>query len=194
MMKESNPNVLMEEPMQYGARLPRGAGAVTIAFPENYQGPNLFRNPSAAQQKIESEFPQLFPTMAAGLVDFLIDARGRSAAVGVRRFWHALNFLKYAFGYSTEDFCEAIGLSKSSWDRKLFQEAVAKPVYDRVFVLARLYAIAHDVLDEVDDVRLWFGHPLPALGGTKPQVLAIGEPGTGEVLNLLEAMREGTYS
>ncbi len=159
-----------------------------------YFGGGIFRGNNAAKVAAETEFEKLFPEISMSPADFFILARSKSAKIQLRYFWHGLVFLKYAFNYSTEEFSEAIGLSKSSWERKFYKDEVSKSVYDRVFVLARLYAIALDVLDDLDSVRLWFKSPNPALGGESPHLLAMGEPGTGIVLNQLEAMREGVYS
>lgn len=65
---------------------------------------------------------------------------------------------------------------------------------ERLVRLGQLVAQATEVMENLDDARVWLTNPVRALGGETPLHYAQVEPGAREVERLLVRLEHGVYS
>lgn len=98
-----------------------------------------------------------------------------------------LRTLAERYQVSLETIGRLAGIPKSSLTRKLrTKRRLDASEADRVYRLARIYALARDVLESDHTARAWFATPNRALGGSKPIDLLDTEIGAGRVERVLE--------
>lgn len=76
-------------------------------------------------------------------------------------------------------------------DRKA--QTASPPMARRALRLARITALAEEVLEDRAAAREWLAQPQPGLGGRVPQALLSNESGAREVEALLHRLDAGVY-
>ena len=104
--------------------------------------------------------------------------------------------LAEAFGASTEEILGLLGLSRATGYRQKARGASGlRAVHsDRAFRLARVMALAQNVLEDDENAREWFREPNRALHGERPIELLDTEAGTDQVVRVLNQLEHGVYS
>lgn len=72
-------------------------------------------------------------------------------------------------------------------------QAASPPMARRAVMLARIAALAEEVLEDRTAAREWLAQPQPGLGGRVPQALLSSESGAEEVEALLHRLDTGVY-
>lgn len=139
----------------------------------------------------------------------ILDALGGRAAIArepttpgewVSRIEEGLPFasavaLKEALGITNAELAAVLGISPRTLARldpaKSRLDLVSG---DRLVRVARLFAIATEVLEDVDSAVHWLKSPQPALGGAIPLQRAGTDVGARDVETLLGRMEHGVYT
>ena len=92
---------------------------------------------------------------------------------------------------------KVLEVSPSTYSRRLAGASAAAitpaPVAERALRLARVAALAEEVLEDRTAAREWLAQPQPGLGGRVPQALLSSEFGAQEVETLLHQLDAGVY-
>lgn len=109
----------------------------------------------------------------------------------VRSFEHTLKRL----ALSEEDAAGFLGLPKRTLARrKAAKERLKVPESERVFRLARVAALAIDVLGGAEAAKAWLLAQSRALGGERPIELLDTDVGTEQVLDELRRIEHGVFA
>lgn len=87
-----------------------------------------------------------------------------------------------------------LGISKATLHRRRRAGRLDQSESDRLVRFARLLGKAVEVLETVENARLWLSSPQLALGGAVPLAFAETEVGAREVEDLLNRVEYGVYS
>jgi putative toxin-antitoxin system antitoxin component (TIGR02293 family) len=103
-----------------------------------------------------------------------------------------------------EQIATAIGVGKETLARKLNINAqtlrkrksrmLSPDEAEKSLRVARVFALANDVLGNGDEARYWLNEEIAALGGKRPLDLLDTDVGAQEVINLLNCIKWGTYA
>lgn len=91
---------------------------------------------------------------------------------------------------------KVLEVSASTYERNLADKssvAAKPPVTERALRLARIVALAEQVLEDAGAARQWLAQPQPGLGGRAPDALLSSEFGAREVEALLQRIDAGVY-
>jgi putative toxin-antitoxin system antitoxin component (TIGR02293 family) len=102
--------------------------------------------------------------------------------------------MKDLLGLRHEELARLLGLSARSLTRLATARVLDPVVGDRLYRLARLYALASDVLELEAAAARWLRSPQRALSGRIPLDLAATDAGTRDVELLLGRMEHGVYT
>jgi putative toxin-antitoxin system antitoxin component (TIGR02293 family) len=104
--------------------------------------------------------------------------------------------LAKAFGASTDEILALLGLSRATGYRQKARGAAGlRAVHsDRAFRLARVMALAQNVLEDDENARAWFRESNRALHGERPIDLLDTEAGTEQVVRVLNQLEHGVYT
>lgn len=107
----------------------------------------------------------------------------------------SLERVKESLGLTDEEMAAALGLSGKTIGRLRAERAPLSTVTsDRLYRMARLYALASDVLEEPAAARDWLKEPQLGLGRRVPLELMTTEAGAREVEDLLGRIEYGVLS
>ena len=107
----------------------------------------------------------------------------------------AMEALKERVGLDDPSMASALGISARTLARtRAGQVRLDAVVSDRLYRLARLVALAKEVLEHDDRAVQWLTQPQFGLGQYRPIDLMRSEPGAREVENLLLRIEHGVYS
>lgn len=87
-----------------------------------------------------------------------------------------------------------LGISKATLHRRKEAGRLDQGESDRLIRFARLVGKAVEVLETVENARLWLSSPQVSLGGAVPLEFAETEVGAREVEDLLNRIEYGVYS
>lgn len=103
-----------------------------------------------------------------------------------------------------EQIAIAIGVGKETLARKLNINAqtlrkrksrmLSADEAEKSLRVARVFALASEVLGSENKARQWVNDQIPALGGKRPLDLLDTDLGTQEVMNLLQCIKWGMYA
>lgn len=103
--------------------------------------------------------------------------------------------LKGGLALADRSFAELIGISEKTLSRARAGKGRLDPVAsDRLFRLARILALATEVLEGEEPAVRWLKRPQPALGGRSPLSLLVTDAGRDEVERLLLRIEHGVYT
>jgi putative toxin-antitoxin system antitoxin component (TIGR02293 family) len=102
--------------------------------------------------------------------------------------------LKDQLGLRNEELARLLGLSTRSMTRLAAARALDPVVGDRLYRLARLYALASEVLEDEAAAVRWLRSPQRALSGALPLERAATDAGAREVEVLLGRMEHGVFA
>jgi putative toxin-antitoxin system antitoxin component (TIGR02293 family) len=102
--------------------------------------------------------------------------------------------MKDLLGLRHEELARLLGLSARSLTRLATASSLDPIVGDRLYRLARLYALASDVLEDEAAAVRWLRSPQRALAGRVPLDLAATDAGTRDVELLLGRMEHGVFT
>jgi putative toxin-antitoxin system antitoxin component (TIGR02293 family) len=103
--------------------------------------------------------------------------------------------LKAEIAVADRPFAELIGISEKTLSRARAGKAKLDPVVsDRLFRLARIVALAIDVLEDEGPAVRWLKRPQFGLGGRTPLSLLATDAGRDEVEKLLLRIEHGVYT
>lgn len=141
----------------------------------------------------------------AAVEDFL----GGKGALGVRRGraadWEALihqgmpmraaDALKRSIAIPDGQLAELLGISEKTLSRARAAQGRLDPVAsDRLFRVARVAALAVEVLETTQAALHWLGRPQIGLGGRVPLAMLVTDAGRDQVEKLLLRIEHGVYS
>lgn len=103
--------------------------------------------------------------------------------------------LKSEIAIADKPFAELIGISEKTLSRARAARAKLDPVVsDRLFRLARIVALAIEVLEGGEPAVRWLKRAQPGLGGRTPLALLATDAGRDAVEKLLLRIEHGVYS
>ncbi len=103
-----------------------------------------------------------------------------------------VRLVKAALNLTDSEFAHYLGISLRTLQRKLdAHEKLSIPEGDRLFRIARLFALAVSVLENEDMARQWLHRSQRGLGGRTPIEVIQTEAGAQEVEDLLEKIEYG---
>ena len=96
---------------------------------------------------------------------------------------------------SQESIAVLAGMSKATLTRKLREgRLLDAPEADRVYRLAKVFALARDVFENDDTASSWFGEPNRALEGKRPIELLDTDIGVARVETVLNQIEYGVIT
>ncbi|MEW6612436.1 MAG: type II toxin-antitoxin system Xre/ParS family antitoxin [Pseudomonadota bacterium] len=108
----------------------------------------------------------------------------------------ALDAIKHLIQLNDSEASELIGVNARTLAR--WRGDPEKPLSplasDRLYRLARVFALAEEVLEDEDSARDWLRTPQFGLDNRVPMELLTSEAGTREVENLLKRIEHAVYS
>ena len=102
--------------------------------------------------------------------------------------------MKDQLGLRHDELARLLGLSARSLTRLAAARVLDPVVGDRLYRLARLYALASDVLEDEGAAVRWLRSPQRALAGAVPLERAATDAGAREVELLLGRLEHGVYT
>ena len=103
-----------------------------------------------------------------------------------------IGIVKKALNFSDNEFADYLGISLRTLQRKRnSREKLSISEGDRLFRVARIFALASSVLENEDMARKWLHRPQRGLGGRVPIQVIQTEAGAQEVEDLLEKIEYG---
>jgi len=102
--------------------------------------------------------------------------------------------MKDLLGLRHEELAKLLGLSARSLTRLASARVLDPVVGDRLYRLARIYALASDALEDEAAAVRWLRSPQRALGGGIPLDLAATDAGAREVEQLLGRLEHGVFT
>jgi putative toxin-antitoxin system antitoxin component (TIGR02293 family) len=103
--------------------------------------------------------------------------------------------LSQRFGISEPTLARLMGISPRTFSRhKQHRQALPLVSSDRLYRLARVIALAEDVLEGEESTRKWLHRPNRALGGVVPLDLLDTDAGVEQLTDLLHRIEFGVYS
>lgn len=103
----------------------------------------------------------------------------------------AIDHFSLATSLSKKAICDAIGLNTRTLNRR---STLKLDEADKLYRLARIFALAISVLEDELDALNWLTQPKIALGNQVPLALLKTELGAREVETLLNRIEHGVYS
>ena len=89
---------------------------------------------------------------------------------------------------------DTIGISVRTYERRRADGRLTRDEGDRAYRVARLYALAADVLESEDAAHAWMTTPAVALGDRAPLDASRNDAGARTVADLLHRIEYGVYS
>lgn len=109
--------------------------------------------------------------------------------------WEAVLHVKSLFMLTDREFAETLGMSQRTLSRKRKAAERLTPVAsDRLYRMARIFALAKDVLEDEKRAMTWLRQQQVGLGGRTPLELMHTEAGAREVEDLLGRIEYGVLS
>jgi putative toxin-antitoxin system antitoxin component (TIGR02293 family) len=108
--------------------------------------------------------------------------------------FRALTEAAKAFGVPTRTMANVVGIPRSTFDRRKNQQRLSPEESERVYRVARIFALALLAFETPDIAADWIHKPNRALAGEKPIDMLKTEAGAREVENVLGRVIFGGYS
>ena len=89
---------------------------------------------------------------------------------------------------------EAVGISRSTFDRRRERARLSADESERMYRVAHAFAAAWAVFDSAEKAAEWFDKPNKALAGEKPLNMLATEAGAREIERILGRLLFGGYS
>ncbi len=106
-----------------------------------------------------------------------------------------LALLKKKLQVTDSEIAELIGVSLRTLNRQRAKnQKLSLVASDRVYRVARIYAVATEVLESEEKAKKWLSRSQYGLGGRVPLEVINTEAGAKEVENLLFRIEHGVYS
>ena len=105
-----------------------------------------------------------------------------------------LEDLRKGLDLPMEKLVSLLNISKATWHRRKVSGRLDQGESDRVVRFARLLGKAVEVLESLENARLWLRSPQIGLGGAVPLAYAETELGAREVEDLLGRIEYGVYA
>ena len=102
--------------------------------------------------------------------------------------------LRHLLDLTMDRLVPMLGLSKATFHRRKIAGRLDPAESDRVVRFARLLGTAVEVMESLENARLWLSSPQIGLGGAVPLEFAGTEVGAREVEDLLGRIDHGVYS
>jgi putative toxin-antitoxin system antitoxin component (TIGR02293 family) len=103
-----------------------------------------------------------------------------------------VRLVKTALNLTDNEFADYLGISLRTLQRKRdSHKALSIPESDRLYRMAKIYALAVIVLEDEEMARKWLHRPQRGLGGKVPIQVIQTEAGAQEVEDLLEKLEFG---
>ena len=103
-----------------------------------------------------------------------------------------VRLVKAALNLTDNEFADYLGISLRTLQRKRdSHKALSIPESDRLYRMAKIYALAVIVLEDEEMARKWLRRPQRGLGGSVPIQVIQTEAGAQEVEDLLEKIEFG---
>jgi len=103
-----------------------------------------------------------------------------------------VRLVKSALNLTDNEFADYLGISLRTLQRKRgSREKLSIPEGDRLFRMARIFALAVSVLESEEMARKWLRRPQRGMGGRVPIQVIQTEAGAQEVEDLLEKIEYG---
>ena len=118
------------------------------------------------------------------LADLILKGMPRRAAEALRRRMHS----------SEQEFAQSLGISAKTLQRSVSKPRLTPAQGDRLYRLARIVAMAEDVLEDEEQAYRWLREPHRGLGGRVALDLISTEAGAREVEDLLGRIEHGVFS
>ena len=106
----------------------------------------------------------------------------------------ALESLRDTLGLSRTEVLSSLGITARTLARRKRDKRLDPAESDRLFRLARITALAMDVLEDPEVVRRWLHKPNRALGGEVPLDLVATDIGARQVEEALIAIDHGIFA
>lgn len=108
--------------------------------------------------------------------------------------WKAAICVKESLGLTDAEFSKTLGISVRTLSRLKTTERMPAIMGDRLYRLARIYAITKDVLEDAQAAIRWLHNEQIGLGGRTPFEMIETEAGSREVENLLGRIEHGVIA
>ena len=109
--------------------------------------------------------------------------------------WKSAGHVKEVLALTDREFAVSLGISERTLGRVRTTEGRLTPVAgDRLYRLARIYALSKEVLEDGPRAMDWLRRPQVGLGGRIPLDMISTEAGAREVENLLGRIEHGVLS
>jgi putative toxin-antitoxin system antitoxin component (TIGR02293 family) len=99
--------------------------------------------------------------------------------------------LKTDYGVSQEELSKVASISLPTIHRRKIAKHFNSDESDKIYRLERLYKTALEVLENKDNVKIWFNTPLKVFEGKTPFKYADTLPGSEEVERVLRRIEQG---
>lgn len=108
--------------------------------------------------------------------------------------WVAAVFVKDALRLTDAEFSKTLGISVRTLSRLKTTDRMPAVTGDRLYRIARIYAIAQEVFEEPEAAIRWLHSGQRGLGGRAPLEMIETEAGSREVENLLGRIEHGVMA
>lgn len=108
--------------------------------------------------------------------------------------WKAAICVKETLRLTDAEFSKNLGISVRTLSRSKTTDSMSAIIGDRLYRLARIYAIAKDVLEDAQAAMRWLRSAQIGLGGRTPLKMIETEAGSREVENLLGRIEHGVLA
>lgn len=106
----------------------------------------------------------------------------------------ALESVRDTLGLSRTEILASLGITARTLARRKRDQRLEPAESDRLFRLARITALALEILEDPDSVRRWLHKPNRALGGEEPLDLVATDIGARQVEEALIAIDHGIFA
>jgi|GEM_PF-5565417 len=109
----------------------------------------------------------------------------------IRLAWRVLTTVRKGLGYSVEQFCEVLGISRATYERNSFKKSLKPVTNNRLHRFVEIFSLGKSYFETDEELVAWMTTPAPEFGGLIPGEIAMNEPGTQTVIDLLISIRSG---
>lgn len=107
----------------------------------------------------------------------------------------AVEGVKAHLGFTDSEVARLLGIGEATLRRaRVSGGALDSATSDRLYRLAKIVAVAEEVLESAANATTWIRRPQPALGGRVPLDLLVTQAGAEQVEGLLRRIDFGVYT
>lgn len=142
------------------------------------------------------------PTYEGVLADLLAGSRGEVREAGQWHEWildglpfHAVEKVKALMSLTDAEMARFLGIGEATLRRaRASGSPLNAAISDRLYRLAKVIAVAEEVLQTPENARSWLRRAQPGLTGQVPLELLVTQAGADQVEILLRRIQHGVYT